>query len=478
MNRLSIALLLALLLLDTGYSFVQHLHVALDGDMAAIILPAEHYQQVMQDPFGLGALRGEKYGAPNRFFVHWAMSAYFRQVPLWLQNFVGPVDSIYLACALAKMAIQLILTALLAAFIQWNGGFRWRYWLLAAALVTPFFQSFGHNLQMGLIEKSITYTFFYPLPLALLLGFFLPFYRAACQGWELGFSVWKHLPLLGLAVVLPFSGPLVPALVLLACPAVLLKNWWGNLGKLPSQPFARRATKAVQAMPGTLLFYFLLISSLSLWSLYVGTFNDENGGQAAPLDARYLALLKGCGSLFTQKLGLPLLVLGIAANAFLISKNAAPATRQWLFLVGKWLAVFTIAYLLLLPLGGYRSYRPLIVRHDTVMPVTLCLVFFYGLTAFCLLRKIAWKHRPWYAWGAVVFSLMLSAADLPDFRHNSCEKAALVAIGQSTDAVVKLETDCPVLSWAKIARPRDSELNARLLKVWGVTEEVRLYYSE
>ena len=78
----------------------------------------------------------------------------------------------------------------------------------------------------------------------------------------------------------------------------------------------------------------------------------------------------------------------------------------------------------------------------------------------------------------VVFSLMLTAADLPDFRHNACEKAALEVISQSTEAAVKLETDCPVLSWAKIVRPRDSELNARLLKVWGVTEEVRLYYSE
>ena len=476
-QRITLFLLLSFVLLDTGYSFLQHLHVQLDGDMAAIIVPKEGYKQVLQDPFGWSVLQGERYGAPNRFFVHWPMSVYFRHMPHWLQHFVSPVESVYLACALLKTAIQLLLTGLLASFIvRGSGGFRWREWLMAAALMVPMFQSFGYNLQMGFIEKSITYAIFYSFPLAMLPCFFLPFYRREKENkWQL----WQHLPLVGLAVALPFSGPLIPAVLLLVCPAALLAQWWVSFGKMADLPFARRAIKAILELPRPMVFYFLLTSLLSLWSMYLGTFNTDNGVVAASSIAdRYPALLKGCWSLFTQKLGFPLLALGIVANLILVSKNATVEVRQKLCSLGKWLAFFIIAYLLLLPLGGYRIYRPLIVRHDTVMPVTLCIVFFFGLTTFCLLRKIAWKHRQWYAWGAVLFSAMFTAADLPDFHQNDCEKAALEAIGQSKADVVKLPSHCTVLSWHTIGEPESSELNAELLKIWAVTDGVRLYYSE
>lgn len=475
-NRTLLLLLLLFVLLDTGYSFLQHLHVPLDGDMAAIILPAEWYQKVLQDPLGLSVLQGERYGAPNRFFIHWPMSAYFHQVPRWLQTFVGPVDSIYLACALAKTAVQLLLMGLLASFIvRGSGQFKWRDWLLAAALVLPMFQTYGYSVQMALLQKSITYFFFYPVPLALLLCFLLPFYLRNGQG----LLPWQHPLLLGLAVALPLSGPLVPAVVLLVCPVAVLAQWWVNLRKSSTTPIAHRATKALSEVPRPLLFYFLLISAVSLWSMYIGSFNVDNRAADAPaLFDRYPALLKGCWSLLTQKLGLPLLLAGIAANVFFISKNASPEVRQKLFSIGKWLAVFSVAYLLLLPLGGYRIYRPLIVRHDTVLPVTLCLVFFYGLTAFYLLRKMTWKHQQWYAWGIVAVSAIFTAADLPGFHQNDCEKAALETISQSKAEVVKLPNSCTVMSWHEITDPQSSEVNARLLKIWGVTDEVRLYYSE
>ena len=477
MYRATIFLLL-FLLLDAGYSFVQHLHVPLDGDMTAIILPTDSYQKVLQDPFGLGVLKGERYAAPNRFFVHWPMSAYFLHVPIWLQRFTNPVDSLYLASALAKMAIQLLLIALLAAFATANNKFRWKDGLLGAALATPFFQTGGYNLQMGLVENSITYSFFYPLPLAMLGVFLLPFYRSETKGEPLKLPIWQHLLMLFLTVALPLSGPLVPAVVLLACPLVLVKIGCQIFAEQPDQPIFRRAAQTLRKLPKPLLFYFLLISLLSLWSMYLGRFNLENPAQAAPLAERYLALLKGIGSIFTQKLGLPLLALGIAANVFLLWKNAPTALRQHLFSLGKWLGIFAVAYLLLLPLGGYRSYRPLIIRHDTLMPVTLCGVFYYCVTAFHLLRKMEWKWRRSYAVGAVVFAVMFTAADLPEFGRNDCERAALQRIARSTEKVVKLESDCPVMAWSKITDPNDSETNALLLKQLAITETGRLYFPE
>lgn len=475
MNSRTIALLLfSFVVLDAGYSFVQHLNTVLDGDMASIIVPSVQYAQVLQDPLGLGVLHGDRYCAPNRYFVHAPMGWYFKQVPLALQFFTSPVNSVYLASALLKTALQIVLIWLLAVYA--SGGKR--LWgmniLVAAALVTPFFQAFGYNLQMGIIEKSITYTIFYPLPLAALLVFFLPFYRAGIGRM----NGLHHLWLLPTALALPLSGPLVPALALLVCPAALLFFWWKNWCALPGQPIARRATKAIGQLSGPLLFYFMLMLLLSLWSLYVGSFNCESQDPAIGLPDRYPALLRGIMAIFTQKLGFPLLAAGIVANLLLLRKFAAPDQLRQLLVLGKWVAVFIAAYLLLLPLGGYRSYRSLIVRHDTILPVTLCLVFFYAKTTLVLLRN-EWLHRGRYAVGITVLSLAVTAADLPEFGQNDCEKAALETIAHSSEELVKLNSDCPVMGWNdKLTHPEQSRLNAQLLKIWRVTAEERLYYSE
>jgi hypothetical protein len=275
---------------------------------------------------------------------------------------------------------------------------------------------------------------------------------------------------------------LVPGILLLVCPSVVLFLFVKKLREQPDLPIARfieRAVKAAAELPKPMLFYFTLASVLSLWSLYVGSFNSESDSPAIiPLAERYPALLRGLASISTLKLGFPLLLLGILGNRFLVKKFASPDDKAHISAVGKWLVVFIVAYLLLLPLGGYRSYRSLIVRHDTILPVTLCLVFFYAKTAMVLLRN-NWPKRRWYAWGLAALSLAVTAADLPEFDHNDCEKTALETIARSTEKKVKLSGDCTVLGWnEKITHPNASKLNAQLLQIWRVTEEERLYYSE
>jgi hypothetical protein len=41
-----------------------------------------------------------------------------------------------------------------------------------------------------------------------------------------------------------------------------------------------------------------------------------------------------------------------------------------------------------------------------------------------------------------------------------------------------LQHDCSVVAWGKILKPEDSELNAQLLNIWGITNEKRLYYNK
>ncbi|MBE9467567.1 MAG: hypothetical protein IMY72_04485 [Bacteroidetes bacterium] len=51
-------------------------------------------------------------------------------------------------------------------------------------------------------------------------------------------------------------------------------------------------------------------------------------------------------------------------------------------------------------------------------------------------------------------------------------------IATSKDSIVKLNNDCNVLSWDKIIKPKDSDLNAQLLNFWGITKEKKLYYNK
>ncbi|MGK0365657.1 MAG: hypothetical protein ACI85O_002723 [Saprospiraceae bacterium] len=68
-KRIAFILFAILLVLDFGYAFYQFYQIPIDGDLPLIVVPIEHYQKVLTDPFGLSVLlNDEVYAAPNRFF--------------------------------------------------------------------------------------------------------------------------------------------------------------------------------------------------------------------------------------------------------------------------------------------------------------------------------------------------------------------------------------------------------------------------
>ena len=216
-TRLLTGLLALVVLLDLWYSGTQHYRQVIDGDLARIILPDEGHSPVLHDPFGLGVLLHQQaYVGPNRFFAHASLYAYMRTMPGWLQAFVSPISSIYLACALFKTALQAVLLGLLAAYASQASGAdqRWgRTFWLAAALLMPLFQTAGYQGQMGIIDRSITYAFFYAFPLTLLLALLWPFFRAwsDMQPFRMG---WFRLTLLlGLVIYLSLHGPIIAGVV-------------------------------------------------------------------------------------------------------------------------------------------------------------------------------------------------------------------------------------------------------------------------
>ncbi|RTQ47594.1 hypothetical protein EJV47_19460 [Hymenobacter gummosus] len=470
-------LLFLFLLSDLAYSCWQHAQAAISGDLSNIVLPSTDYQPVLTDPLGLRALRGETYAAPNRFFQHQTILQYFRAVPGWLQHWFSPVDSLYAACALAKTLMQALLIYLLGAYISGHRALTSRAWLVAAALVTPLFHTNGWTGQIGIIDKSVVYSFCYALPVALLLLFFWPYARAAAQRRPVRLSAPTWVLLLGLAVVLTLNSPIATGVLAILCPGILLYCWQQRLPPAAAnEGILARSWAAVRALPKELL-PLVVATLLSLYSLYIGRLNAENLTATLPLAERYARLPLGVFYQFKQKLGWPLLLALLGVNYWLLRRLPDTRVRRRLLTALRWIGLFAAVYVLLLPLGGYREYRPFILRRDTLLPVIIAVIYWYGAAACYLLRHLAGPTRVRYGLGLTAVLLVFTLTDLPNKRENrNCERAALLALAQASAEVVVLDSDCPVLNWERYSSPEQSAVNAAMLRYWGVTPRVVLYY--
>ncbi|MBR9920714.1 MAG: hypothetical protein GYB31_07720 [Bacteroidetes bacterium] len=479
-----------LLILDLGYTFYLNFHFPLDGDLASIMMPeaGQAYHDVLQDPFALDVLlEGRKYTNPNRYFSHAALNAWFRSVPFVFQTITNPVDSVYLAAALAKTAIQFFIIWLLAVIISnksrlWEEGF-----LMAAVLITPLFQTFGLNRHMAIIDQSVTYVFFYALPLAMLLLFLLPVLREYLHGrkWEPG-----RLMLLLWLLLIPvicLSGPIFPGVVLLLVPLWVFAKAWMHFRS------SRRWTSLESGSSARTLFLGSFFASIPIrywvaaglllffgfYSFYVGGFNVENDTSAdLSLWERYSRLPLGLYLKFTTKIGFPLLLILILVQGLWIRYKADPESRKQLLQFVVWGLIFSVLYLFLLPFGGYRDYREHIIRYDTIMPVTTYVFMAWGLSSYYIFRRLDRTGRFRYMGLIAAVVLIFS---LPDTRRENgwaCEYAALQQIQDSKEEVVVFESDCPVFSWFKIEDPEDSKRAARILHYWGISQKGQLYYSK
>ncbi|WP_420461192.1 hypothetical protein [Neolewinella sp.] len=458
-----------MLLVDTGYSAVQHYHQPIDGDVAWNLVPATEVDPILHDPLGLQTWRtGKTYPNPNRFFCHWGFRSYLLNLPVWLQHFVDPVRSVYLASALAKTAVQLLLLYLLTRSIVGRQVLYALPFLGVALMLVPFFQASGYRSHLGIIDPSITYTFFYALPAALLLLFLLPFADHVYHRRPWKVSVLGCLLLALLGVVVCLSGPLNPGAVL-----VLTAVAGGYL--LRKGPAA--TVNHLRSLPIALVLLWALMVALSIYSLWIGRYNSLGLVEELPLVERYALLPAGIYRQFTQKLAFPLLFGGLALNYILLRRTRGEAAGRVLSLY-TWVILFTGLYLLLLPLGGYREYRPYTLRYDTILPVTLALLLAYGAGSLRLLRTLRGHRRLGYGAVLLLIGLIFTNADRPEFGNNACETAALYTLATSTRDTVPLPADCSVISWTTSSNPADSELNARLLVAWRITPTLKYFYNQ
>jgi hypothetical protein len=235
----------------------------------------------------------------------------------------------------------------------------------------------------------------------------------------------------------------------------------------------------VQQLPLQPLFLLGFFTFLCLYSLYIGRNEKESLTATLPLWERYMRIPSG---IFWQlrKLGLPILIAVGLINAQLIRRVLPPTaeSRQLLRML-KWLGWFALIYILLLPLGGYRNYRPLILRRDSIMPVIIGLMFFYGISTYYLLHHLPARLRRWYVAGVLVVSAIYMNADkLWIKENNSCERRELEELARSPLPVVPLGYSCTIVAWDKMTDPQYTEHTAQLLHYWGITDSKKLYYQK
>jgi hypothetical protein len=449
--------LLLFVFFDLGFTFWQHYRAPLDGDLAGIVVPSDHYQTVLEHPLGWYAIAQDtSYAAPNRYVIHRTMTAWFRVVPRFFQNFTDPIQSVYLASAFAKTLAHGALIWLLAWFVSALSQQKPRTIWLAAAVLTPLFQTNGAlKNTLSVVDLAPTYAFFYAWPVVLLLLYLRPWVR-----WWLGRNTPRREYALGwlLAVLLPFSGPLIPGIVGVLCLLLCVRGLWqwrqSNSLKLPAY---------------TLSLAFLALGCL--YSLYVGRYNAE-GASSMGLWERYQLIPQGFWQLLTNKLGLSLLIIATFAQYIWIywSGSSIPRTVRLLLRGMLW---FSLLYVLLLPLGGYRDYRPLVVRRDTLLPVYVCLFWTWGYSTLFILKASgsfsAFRQKA-YAAFVGLFCLYFTLADEPGFRQNARQREALYTIYRSEEEIVPVNDDCRVLHWDPIYDPQYSEIPARALELWGIAK--------
>ncbi len=475
------SLFVILLLIDIGYSCVQFYNVPLDGDMAESIVPISAMEKTMKDPLGIKTVIEKEYHHnPNRFFSHWIFQKTFRWGPEFLQNFTNPINSVYGTCMLTKIFMQILLIILFCWSIKGSTKIFNKDFILLALLMTPFFQTYGYRKYVGLIDTSISYNFFYALSCIFVIAYFLPLLFELFHGKEMKIHWLIKLFWIPLALLVCFSGPLNPGIVLIASLMIVLQKVWNNYFTAGDRHFFQKLKTAINLIPKNYYFYLIPVCILSLYSLYVGTYNSAKFWDKMPLSELYSRLPKGLYDMFFED-GWCFLYLGIvlAVNIVLLNVKYRTPKGKKILNAFIWVSIFSLIYILLLPLGGYRNYRPNVIRSDTFMPVIICLIFLFGVSTFYLIKEISNRNKIWYYPIIAIFLFLYTKADNHmGIGENRCERQNLMTIAQSKEDVVCLPNDCHAATWGPISKPEDSRDYGKLLYIWKITDKPKLFYNE
>lgn len=479
-KKLLYLLLTLLLFADIAYSCYQYSKSTIDGDFPAIVLGASPYDKVLEDPLGFSALAGEKYAATNRFTAHAVMSGYFRTVPFLLQSIVSPIESVHLSIVIAKIVIHVLLLFLLSYYVSAWSKFKWKSLLIAAILITPLLQTDKFINYLVLIDPAVTYTMFYALPMAALLIFYLPYYNYFVKGNKMMSSKLFIAGWILFALLLSFFGPLTAPVMILSNLIIFPYLLWKNFDNDDNSNFVVKLWKSTNKINRSILITLLSAGFFSLYSMYIGTKNSENG-EPNPLSERYSLLLDGIKDVF---LNVNSGVVYILISAIICTTAVYVLHKkeyQKYFQILAFLLIFSILYILLLPLGGYRFYRPLILRRDTLTPV-LCVIFFcWSTSAMILLSRLSGLKKMYPIALASILIVFYTKKDINLYENLrlTCERETMKKLAASKEDCILLERNCELTRWSFNTKCEESENSATLLEYYNITpRKIYFHYPE
>jgi len=472
--------LLLIIIGDLVHAWFQYVGMPMGGDLYAIVLPAPWYEEVLSDPFGWEALFSEKeYGGAGRYSAHQFTSLYFNNMPGFFQYLVSPINSIYYSAALAKCVAHLSLLLLLGAYVC--GHFRVFQkdflWTMVAAI--PFLQTYGLSSRMGVIDQSITYAFFYIIPLIIIFALLYPLYRyfMGYRQAEVSFTLgWWTIPWLAILWIVAFWGPQSQVIMALI----------GGLGLLG---LCLRGIREQKTSTSQLFFYpfrpryrqlsFLLLALVVFGGLgyLTGTQNTENVS-SLPLRETLIQAAKGIKFHFVESWVIWLVAVFLGIHFYRINRMDSPKKKVWqkLFLM---LLLGILIYMLMIPFGGYRSYRPFLYRYDLLIPVTISWIFLLLWTGRLVIQSWPYgRNKNIYLICATLFLVTLHLQDLKIKDRNSCEKGHLYTLQTAEEYAITLPADCPILGWHPDDNRYYTDKKVELLRRWNIVKQPLIYTQE
>ena len=477
--------LLVFIVFDLSNSFKQYCGATLDGDIAESVLPYAGVQKTLDDPTGIKTIiNNDKHLGTNRFFSHYFLYKTLRELPCFLQNFCEPIESVYLSIAIVKLAMQVLLLFLMSVIVSGKIRLFSLKFIIAAAFLIPFFQTNGRALsnEIGIISNSVTYSFFYPLPFIFLLLYYIPLCFELLHNKKIKMNWILIILWTVFAIVSCFSGTLNSPVILITNLILFLYIFIKNWKVSENQSFLKRSFSTLKIIPKRIYLFLVPISFLALYSIFLGTYNNAYSEVQLSLKELYLLLPKGILNSFFISVSYSIILFLLLVNFLIIFfkyKNE-PQSKKIIDLY-KFFVVFLFLYVLLLPLGGYRPYRPLLLRFDTIMPITILSILTITYGFLFILKKLLIEKWTYYL--KIVYpALFLMIMVFFTFRdniviRNECEKSSLYIIANSKEDIVILENDCSVVGWETIYNPEDSKPYGELLYLWKITDKPKRYYN-
>ncbi len=403
--KLASFLLILFVGIDLWYTWYEFYGQSLKGNLIPLVLPDSINAPLLADPFGFKALLSGIYHPNiNRYFCAANLELYFKSVPFIFQKFVDPVQSIYLSTSVLKFTVYI---SLIISFLRYTSVvLKSRTKGIFLLLLVPFFQVDGIISVFNFIDNSIVYLFFYGLPFTLLTYFLFPLFKLYITNVDpLKNRSIQYIIYFLLGFVLAFSSALASPVLLIFITLYGFEKWR-----------IKRSTSVFEWKKWDTLF--LVLYPILIYSLLLGTFNSESADPISLVD-RFSKLSEGIFHFLVKE---PTLLITWILSAILFYFLRIQKVTIWngkFNILILYFIAFVLVYTCFLPFGGYRDYRSMILRYDTLMPISmLSLLVVSTLFSYAIVKS----NRKWRSLSIGLFIITAIYFSINDYNRMKLDK--------------------------------------------------------